>query len=354
MKKIKWGVLGIATIARTQVIPAIERSKNSELYAIASSVPKKSSDYKDRCKKIYNSYEALLADPEVEVVYIPLPNHLHCEWTIKALNAGKHVLCEKPLAMTYAECVEMEQAAKKNNRILMEAFMYRHAEKINKVREIIKSGELGSIQYVYSAFGFDINDPQNVRLRKKTGGGALFDLGCYPINFFNFMASLTNTTLESANAFFVTRKDIDGDYVDVRCNAMLNYENGMTCSALSWFDGLPYHTSVIIGSDRGLVIPYTYSDDPVPMTLIKYDYERDPLCQGKEIMFINEDYVVREEIIVPQSDQYCLEVTELSNAILEGRETSFPIEESLQNMKTIEMLYAGMKPNEKSPAKPRF
>lgn len=354
MKKIKWGVLGIATIARNAVIPAIENSENSELYAIASRDAAKAAGYASRCRKVYSSYEEMLDDPDVEAVYIPLPNHLHCEWTVKALNKGKHVLCEKPLAMTYDECVKMAGAAKANNRLVTEAFMYRYSEKMRIVADIVKSGQLGDIQYIHSEYGFDINDPKNVRLRRQTGGGSLFDMGCYPVNFINFIAKLTGTQLASTHAYFVTRQDMDGAYVDVRCNGMLNYDNGMTCTVCSWLDSSPWHDTVVVGRDKILVIPYAYSDDPVPMTLVRYAYEKDPRCQGRELMFIDDKFMEKETILAPQCDRYCMEISEFSSAVLDNRSPSYTIEESLQNMKTIETLYSWMVPNEKSRAKPRF
>lgn len=354
MEKIKWGVLGTAKIAVTQGIPAIMRSDNSELCAIASRSSEKLKQFEGLCPNLYDSYDKLLENPEIQAVYIPLPNHLHCEWVIKALSAGKHVLCEKPLAMTYDECVRMADCAEKNGKILMEAFMYRHTGKSKLVADIVKSGRLGEIRYVRSEFGFEINDPYNIRLRKKTGGGALFDMGCYPINFCNWIARLTGTKIESADAYFVTRKDIDGDYVDVRCNARINYENGMTAVAASWFDSTPFQYAEIVGRKAMLKVPCTYTDDPVPLTLKWYDYENDPMCRDAEIMFLDREYFVEKEFPVETGDRYCREVCELSSAILENRETVFPVKESLINMKLIEDLYRTMEPNEKSVATPRL
>ncbi|HPY36256.1 MAG TPA: Gfo/Idh/MocA family oxidoreductase [Clostridia bacterium] len=354
MEKIKWGVLGTAKIGATQIIPALMRSKNSEFYAIASRDISKLTAFEGKCKKLYGSYEELLSDEEIKAVYIPLPNHLHCEWTVKALNAGKHVLCEKPLAMNYEECVKMAEAAKRNNRYLMEGFMYRHTNKSKMIADIIKSGRLGPIQYIRSEHGFEINDPKNVRLRKETGGGALFDMGCYPVNFCNWIAKLTGTKLESSHGFFVTRQDMDGDYVDARSNAQLNYENGMTAVAASWIDAVPHAYSEIFGRYGKLLIPFSFTDDPIPMQLTWYDYESDPMCKEQEIMFMPHEYFRHEQFLPEPSDRYCMEVSELSNAILEGREPSFTMEESLTNMKVIDELYATMTPNEKSPAIMRY
>lgn len=354
MKKVKWGILGAATIAVNKGIPAIERSENSMLYAIASRSREKLSPFKGKCEKLYDSYYALLEDPEVQAVYIPLPNHLHCEWTIKALQAGKHVLCEKPIAMNYDECCRMAEAAKSSGRYLMEAFMYRHTDKAKKIIEIVKSGVLGEIQYITSTFGFDINDPTNVRLCKRTGGGALFDLGCYSINLIDMIAEACGTKLESSHAYFVTRKDMYGDYVDVRCNATLNYDNGMTCSACSFFDAMPQDLTLVVGRKGSLWLPWMFNDSSIPMKLQFYDYEADPDCHNKEIMFMQVKYFYEHLEDYNQCDSYCREVSDLSRAILNNEPTTFPFEASLRNMKTITDLYSTMGINEKSPAKPRY
>lgn len=342
MRKVKWGVIGTATIAHDWVIPGIESSGNSEFYAIASRSREKLIPYENRCSKLYDSYDDLLKDPDIEAVYIPLPNNLHCEWTIKAAQHKKHILCEKPLAMTYDECVQMADAAKENNVFLMEGFMYRHAYKTKKICEIIKSGALGEIRFINSNLGFDIHNKNNIRLIKRTGGGALFDLGCYTINFMDMVMELNGASLVSWNADFATRKDIDGNNVDVGCNANLKYSNGALCSAASWFDSQPYSETRIVGHNGVLRIPFTYSDDPIPMTLSRYDFKNDPACQGKDIMQINPDYIINEEIKIERSDRYSLEVSELSRAVIEGTPPSFSIDASLRNMKVIESLYGGM------------
>lgn len=336
-RKVKWGVLGAATVARNLVIPGMQRAENTEFYAIASRDIRKIQQYKDQCTKLYDSYDALLEDPEIEAVYIPLPNNLHCEWTVKAAQHKKHILCEKPMAMTYEECVKMAEAAKENGVYLMEAFMYRHTYKTKKICEIVRSGVLGEIHYINSVHGFDINDPKNVRLRKETGGGALFDMGCYSINFMDMIMEIEGAHLVSADAHFVTRGD-----VDVRCNANLVYSNGCFCNAASWFDSQPLVETYIVGKKGVLRIPYSFSDDPLPMTLSYYDFQADPACQGKEIMIINPEYVRSETVPFEESDRYSFEVRELSRAILEETAPSFSIDASLRNMKVMEQLYSMM------------
>lgn len=340
--KVKWGVLGCATVARNLVIPGMLRAENSEFYAIASRDMSKIEQYRSVCTKLYDSYDKLLEDPEIEAVYIPLPNNLHCEWVVKAAQHGKHILCEKPIAMNYEETVRMAEAAKENNVYLMEAFMYRHTHKTKQIANIIKSGALGDIHYIHSIHGFDINDPKNVRLMKKTGGGALFDMGCYCVNFIDMVMELVGANIVSAEAKFINRKDINGADVDVRCAAQLVYDNGAICDLACWFDSQPLVETVIVGKKGTLHIPYTFSDDRLPITLSHYDFNSDPACQGKEIMIINPDYVVHEDVPFEESDRYSFEVRELSRAILEHTPPAFSIDASVRNMRVMEKLYSSL------------
>ncbi|MGQ9801355.1 MAG: Gfo/Idh/MocA family protein [Candidatus Saccharicenans sp.] len=184
-EKVRWGILGGAAIAETTFIPAIKKIKKAELVAIASRDPIKAQAWAKKfgLKRAYGSYQKLLADPEIEAVYNPLPNHLHHPLTIAALRAGKHVLCEKPLALTAAQVEEMFAEAKKNNRLLMEGFMYRFHPQIARTRELINSGFIGEPRLVRSAFTFVFNrEKSNYRWSPEMGGGALYDVGCYTIN----------------------------------------------------------------------------------------------------------------------------------------------------------------------------
>ncbi|MFA9381784.1 MAG: Gfo/Idh/MocA family protein, partial [Acetanaerobacterium sp.] len=183
---VNWGVLGCAGIAKSTVIPSILGAANANLYAIASRGPEKLELFTKlfQPEKTYVGYDELLDDPLVDVVYIPLPNALHCEWVIKACEKKKHVLCEKPLAMNAREVEEIEQAARKNHVVVMEAFAYLHGPLMDKVREILAGGRLGRIKYMESNFSYLLTDMNNVRMIKDIGGGATYDLGCYPISFF--------------------------------------------------------------------------------------------------------------------------------------------------------------------------
>ena len=181
MKKINWGVIGTASIAMGQTIPGMQEAKNCNLYAIAGRSMEKVKAYQEKFgfQVAYDSYDDLLADPNVEAVYIPLPNELHFEWTIKALNAKKHVLCEKPLAPTPDKIKQMFACAKENGVVLMEAFAYLHSPLMAAIKDEIQSGAIGDVLYMESQFITSDYDISNIRMRKETYGGATYDLGCY-------------------------------------------------------------------------------------------------------------------------------------------------------------------------------
>lgn len=181
MKKITWGVLGTAGIARGCTIPGMREAENCRLYAIAGRSLAKAERFKAEFgfEKAYGSYEDLLADPEIEAVYIPLPNELHYDWAIKAMNAGKHVLCEKPLAPTAAQIERMQAVAKENGVFLMEAFAYLHSPLMAALKAEIDSKSIGEVLFMDSCFITSDYDISNIRMRKETYGGSTYDLGCY-------------------------------------------------------------------------------------------------------------------------------------------------------------------------------
>ncbi|MBR4503095.1 MAG: Gfo/Idh/MocA family oxidoreductase [Clostridia bacterium] len=221
MRKVKWGVLGTADIAWGQTIPGMLRTEHCELYAVAGRKTEKAERYRDAFgfRKAYTGYEALLEDAEVEAVYIPLPNDLHYEWTIKALKAKKHVLCEKPLAANEKQAEEMFRAAEENGVNLMEAFAYLHSPFVSAVREEIDSGAVGEIRYLESAFITPRRPDTDIRLRKETCGGALYDLGCYCVSMALWMLGREPDEVR-ASAQFSDKK------VDLFTSVLLLYKNG--------------------------------------------------------------------------------------------------------------------------------
>ena len=181
---LNWGLLSTARINRA-LIPALKSSKRNQLRAVASRTEDKAERYAQQWKieRALGSYEALLSDPQIDVIYNSLPNHLHAEWSIKALRAGKHVLCEKPLALTLDEVDAMRLAASESGKVLAEAFMYRHHPVTLKVKELVASGQLGKLQLIRGAFTYTLRREADIRSKKETGGGSIWDVGCYPISY---------------------------------------------------------------------------------------------------------------------------------------------------------------------------
>ena len=219
MANVKWGVLGTADIARGQTIPAMKLADNCDLYAVAGRSLEKAQAFQREFgfAKAYGSYDELLNDPEVEAVYIPLPNDLHCAWAKRALNAKKHVLCEKPLAVSKAQEESMFQAAEKNGVHLMEAFAYLHSPIIAAIKAELDS--IGEIRYLESAFITPRRADTDIRLRKETFGGALYDLGCYSLSMALWMMGRDPASVRAAAQF-------SEKHIDLYTTALLLYENG--------------------------------------------------------------------------------------------------------------------------------
>jgi predicted dehydrogenase len=187
-RKLNWGLLSTARINRALIKP-LNASPRTCLLAVASRSQSSADAYAREWKipRAYGSYEALLADPEIDVIYNSLPNHLHAEWTIRALRAGKHVLCEKPLALTLAEMDAMIATSKETGKRLMEAFMYRHHPQSLKVKEMVDGGILGKLQFIRGSFTYNLEREGDIRLKKETGGGSLWDVGCYSISYARYV-----------------------------------------------------------------------------------------------------------------------------------------------------------------------
>ncbi len=219
MDRIKWGVLGTADIARGQTIPAMKLASNCELYAIAGRSLEKAQQFQQEFgfEKAYGSYDELLNDPAVEAVYIPLPNSLHCEWAVRTLNAKKHVLCEKPLAVSRAQAESMFRAAEENGVHLMEAFAYLHSPIIDAIRSEIEAGTIGEIRYLESAFITGRRPDTDIRLRRETCGGAMFDLGCYSLSMALWMIGRDPEYVRAAAQMSDRR-------IDLYTSALLVYE----------------------------------------------------------------------------------------------------------------------------------
>ena len=221
MRKIRCGVLGTADIARGQTIPGMQQAEHCGLYAIAGRKAEKALEYREDFgfEKAYGSYDELIGDPNVEAVYIPLPNSLHCEWACKAMKAGKHVLCEKPLAVTEEQAQEMFRTAGENHVFLMEAFAYLHSPFVRAVKTELENGTIGEVRYMESSFITGRRADTDIRLRRETGGGAMYDLGCYTSSMALWLLGKEPDAVEAFSLF-------SGQKIDLYTSALLTYEKG--------------------------------------------------------------------------------------------------------------------------------
>jgi predicted dehydrogenase len=321
-QKVKWGVLGAAAIAVKKVIPATQKGAWSEVTAIASRDLKKAQEAARALgiAKAYGSYEELLADPEIEVVYNPLPNHLHVPWSIKAAEAGKHVLCEKPLSLTVAEAKTLLAARDRWGVKIGEAFMVKTHPQWLRTRDLIRTGVIGELRAIVGAFSYFNRDPKNVRNVVEWGGGGLLDIGCYPIT--------TSRFLFGEEPRWVTGLiELDPEMkIDRLTSAMLDFPSGQsvfTCSTQL----VPYQRMQILGT-KGRIeikIPFNAPNDR-PCELF-VDDGRDVFGGG----------ITKE--LIPACDQYTVQGDAFSKAVRDGNEVPVPLEDAIANMAVIEAVF---------------
>ena len=312
-KVLNWGLLSTARINRA-LIPPLQVSKRNHLLAVGSRSQETADAYakEKKIERSYGSYEALLSDPDIDVIYNPLPNHLHAEWTVKAVEAGKHVLCEKPLALSVTEVEAIKAAAHKHGRVVAEAFMYRHHPQTLKVHEIVKSGSLGALKLVRGSFSFVISRDGDVRLSPERGGGSIWDVGCYPISYTRSL--LGEEPLEVFGWQVTGETGIDETFV-----GQMRFRDDILAQFHSSFV-VPFHTSMeIVGSDGALNIP-------------------NPFKPG-----INEKiYLTRDEktetITIKGQELYIGEVEDMADAILLGKDSLVSLGDSRANVAVITAL----------------
>ena len=224
--RLRWGVLGSARIVR-KTIPALQATKNGEVVGIASRTEEKAREYagKHGIPQAFGSYEALLASQDIDAVYIPLPNALHLEWILKSLDAGKHVLCEKPLAMSAAECEEIARKADETGLKVLEGFMYRFHPRFEKLQELLAANVVGKLTFVHVGHSFDAGGDDNIRWYSGLGGGALFDTGCYCVNMSRMVTAQEPTDVA---AFGNYRDANDGGRIDTSIAGMLRFPSSAT------------------------------------------------------------------------------------------------------------------------------
>jgi predicted dehydrogenase len=313
VKIVNWGILGYAGIARKHMIPAFKNCKEAKLYAIASRSQEKLDDAVKTFGfvKTYTSYDALLEDSHVDAVYIPLPNQLHREWVIKAAQHNKHILCEKPLSLSAKDCEDMIQAAKDNDVFLMEAFMYRFTNRTAKLKEILDSGKIGCIKAIKSSHRFcmDSFDSDDIRLNKDLAGGAMYDVGCYPLNVIGMITGETPTKI----------KALKNSYrgIDTSLSAILKYPNGIIATLDCGFDSQSCLLTEVYGTKGCIVMRDTFLGTDAPILTIMDS------C-GE---------LTRYEI--PVSERYYDEANAVTRAILEGKKELLPFNETIRNNQLI-------------------
>lgn len=318
MKKVRWGVLSTATIGLTQGIPAIQRSENAELVGLASRGDRGKAKAEElSIPRYYESYEKLLDDPEIESVYIPLPNHLHLEWAVKAARKGKHVLCEKPAFLHAKDTKGMAEVCREQGVYFMEAFMYQFHPQHERVKKIIASGEIGEVKLMRSSFSFYIsNREENIRLSKEKGGGSIYDVGCYSIH-------AARSILQSEPVEIQAFSDLDPSTgVDLSSVVHMKLENGSPVVFDCSFDMANREEYEVVGTKGTITVNRAFRPD---------------VYGGEGLILIRTKEGQREEKVT--GDQYRSQIEHFSACILDGKEPSYTLEETYKNMLAIDACY---------------
>ena len=315
MKKLNWGILSTAKIGIEKVIPAMQHGKLSKIVAIASRTHESAREAAKNLKipKAFGSYQDLLDDTSIDAVYIPLPNHMHVPWTIKALAANKHVLCEKPIALTATEAKELLKETEKYPHLkVMEAFMYRHHPQWIQALELINGGGIGMVKTVHSFFSYYNDDPENIRNMVDIGGGGLMDIGCYCISLARLIFD------EEPQRVFGKIEYDPGFETDRICSGILDFVQGtstFTCSTQL----VPYQRVNVFGTKGRIEIEIPFNAPP------------DKPCK---MLFQNNEII--EEIEIEICDQYTIQGDLFSLAVLKNEKVHTPIEDAVENMKVLE------------------
>jgi D-xylose 1-dehydrogenase (NADP+, D-xylono-1,5-lactone-forming) len=319
-KKLRWGLLSTAAINEA-LIPPLHASSHSEVYGIASRDLDRAGDYAAQwdIPRYYGSYEEMLADPDIDVVYNPLPNHIHSEWTIKACQAGKHVLCEKPAALKPDDVDSMAEAARTAGVSVAEAFMYRHHPQTKKVLDLIAAGVVGQVQLLRGCFSYVNNRTKDIRWVPEYGGGSIWDIGCYPISFCRAVTG--EAPVEVCGSQHNNKSGVDATFTGT-----MHYSSGIVAQFDSSFE-LPYYTYFEVRGTLGtIIIPSPFKPpEKSSIRLIRDDKE-------KKFTF-NVRYL------------YMGEVADMENAILKGSSNLINLEESKQNVATIQALLSSARQN---------
>lgn len=324
LEPVSWGVLSTADIGLKKVIPAMQSSELSRVTGIASRDSGKAQEAADDLgiEKAYGSYEDLLSDPDIEAVYIPLPNHMHLEWTTAAARAGKHVLCEKPIAMTSDDARRMVEACEKEGVLLMEAFMYRMHPMWHKVVALIDAGAIGDLRSVQTVFSYFNDDPSNIRNIPEVGGGALYDIGCYAVNTARMLFRSEPTDVKAS----IRRDDTLG--TDIVTSALLDFD-GRHSTFVCSTQMEPDQRVVVYGTTGRIVVEIPYNIPPDrPTRVLEISGGEPPVNPGTEVHEI------------PTADPYAVQADDFSTAIRTGDAVPVPPEDAVANMEVIERIFA--------------
>lgn len=317
MKKVRFGVLSTAKIGREKVIPAMQQSDLCEISAICSRNQKRAEETAAQLSipKAHGSYEELLADPEIDAIYNPLPNNLHVQWTIKSLMAGKHVLCEKPIGMDVKDARLLLDATKQFPDLkVMEAFMYRHHPRWKRTFELVRSGKLGEIIAVHSFFSYYNDDPENYRNSAEMGGGGLMDVGCYCVSVARLVFGRKPV---SATGY----SDYDPDFnVDRLTSGLLNFETGTSVFSCSTQCHKDQYVK-IFGTRGKIELDWPFNPDFTKPTLLK--------------SVIDEIEIIEE---FEPCDHFTLQGDAFAKAVLNDEPVPISLEDSIENMEVIDMV----------------
>jgi predicted dehydrogenase len=314
MTRLRWGLLGTARINRA-LIPALRASERSELAAVASRDAEKGAAYaREWGIPRVLGYEQMLADPGIDVVYIPLPNSLHAEWTIRAARAGKHVLCEKPLALTVEDVDAVAAAARENQVVVAEAFMYRHHPQTRRVKELVAAGAIGEVKLVRGAFTFDLNREGDVRLAPALGGGSLWDVGCYPVGYARYL--LGAEPIEAFGWQAVGPSGIDeGFYGQLRFgpDTYAQFDSGFRAAFRTRLE--------VVGRGGSIVVHRPFKPTPA------------------EAILLTRDDHTEEIAVTGPTELYLGEVEDMADAVRHGRPPAVSLAESRGNVGALVALY---------------
>ncbi len=313
-----WGVLGAGFIANRAMIPAIQRSSQARVLAVASGDARRGQDAARRysIERVYNDYGALLDDPDVQVVYIALPNHLHYEWAIRAAHAGKHVLCEKPLALNAVESDEMISTCHSLKVLLMEAVMYRFHPRMQALKHMVAGGEAGELRFIHSAFSFPFDAPGNYRAFPQFGGGALLDIGSYCVNAARWLSGSEPTAIHPLFSY-------SHEAIDLSASAILEFGPHVSAHVQCSFAAAEHQVIEVVGSEAAITAPLAFtvwSDDTTTLLI-----QRGGVFERREFA---------------PADPYQLMIEHFTDCVLGKASLLYPPEDGRNTLRVLDMLRA--------------